>query len=93
MLQQAEDKQSHKREKVSEMWPSNKETFYRHYKGGTYILLANGTLESNLEPMVIYRRTDNTRIWIRPVSEFHGVVTRDGRAIKRFEPINGDLNV
>lgn len=37
--------------------------------GGSYTLIARGMLESNREPVVIYRGKDD-RVWVRPEAEF-----------------------
>lgn len=69
---------------------NQKDVRYKHYKGGEYIVLGNGIMENNLEAMIIYRRSEGGGIWIRPVKEFHGLVTHCGQLIKRFTPINGE---
>lgn len=41
---------------------------WRHYKGGTYFVVAVGRHSETLEPMVCYRLTnDSANFWIRPL--------------------------
>lgn len=59
--------------------------YYRHYKGGLYQYIRVGRLE--WEPKthaVVYQSVEDGSVWIRPASEFHGVVMTDDGAVKRF---------
>jgi len=59
---------------------------YRHYKGGLYRVLFNGTDSTNERsgtPVVVYVSLTNGRVFVRDAREFHGV-TEDGQ--RRFEP-------
>lgn len=56
---------------------------HRHYKGGLYeVIIPVATNESDLSPVVIYR-DKGYRVWVRPWTEFHGMVNRQ----RRFEEI------
>ncbi len=68
-------------QRVTKLFPGQ---VYRHRKGGEYrVLLLLGTQEATLEPVVIYASTENSRVWVRPVTEF-----LDGR----FTFISGDIH-
>lgn len=57
---------------------------YRHFKGGTYVVLNHATLESDLTDVIVYQSLIDGRIWVRPKEEFFGWVTEDGVQKKRF---------
>lgn len=61
---------------------------FQHYKGGIYELICEGTLESDLTPMMVYRAADGS-IWVRPKSVFFEEVRVDGVLRPRFRPIEG----
>lgn len=42
---------------------------HQHRKGGLYRVLAEGTLETDRSPVVIYDDAEGT-IWVRPTAEF-----------------------
>lgn len=53
---------------------------YRHLKsGGLYCVIAEGKMEMDQTPVVVYENLNTGEIWIRPHSEFY-----DGR-FKRIE--------
>ncbi len=61
---------------------------YRHFKGNTYEALALARHSETLEPLVVYRALYGTGdVWVRPLAEFLGTVTRDGTTRQRFEEI------
>lgn len=44
---------------------------YRHIKtGGLYRILCNASVESTLEPVVVYQSKQDGRCWTRPLEEF-----------------------
>ena len=47
---------------------------YRHYKGGFYMVIANGYLESTGEPAVIYKSHDTGKIWVRSLANWSETV-------------------
>jgi hypothetical protein len=57
---------------------------YQHFKGDTYIIVGWGTLESNKDVMVIYRKEGSKLAWIRSYSEFFESVEADGKKVDRF---------
>ena len=64
---------------------------YRHFKGGEYELLYIARHSETDEPMVVYRalyeggETPNgDGIWVRPLSMWTEMVTRDGKTFPRF---------
>jgi hypothetical protein len=60
---------------------------YRHFKGGIYEYLHTARLESDpAVNMIVYRAPDDS-LWVRTEENFFGTVEQDGRAIRRFAPI------
>ncbi len=64
---------------------------YRHFKGGEYELLYIARHSETDEPMVVYRALyeggetpNNDGIWVRPLSMWTEMVTRDGKTFPRF---------
>ena len=62
---------------------------YRHYRNGKkYVILLRGKLESSEEKYIVYRENGNDEVWIRPESEFFGLVyDENGIAHSRFDRI------
>lgn len=61
---------------------------YRHFKGKEYDVIAIAKHTETLEDYVIYRALyGDYKIWVRPLSMFDEVITRDGKTFKRFEYI------
>lgn len=52
---------------------------WRHYKGGTYLVLEVVLRESDRAPMVVYKSTseDQRHGWVRPLGEFMDKFTFD----------------
>lgn len=57
-------------EKQPEVKP---DTFYRHYKGGFYHVIAVGKMEHNQKLHVVYESTKG-EIWIRPLEEWNEII-------------------
>jgi hypothetical protein len=57
---------------------------YRHFKGGLYEVLGVARHSETEEELVVYR-TGQGDLWVRPKAMFLETVTRDGRAVPRFE--------
>ena len=56
-------------------------TFWRHRKGGLYLVADGAVIEATLTPVVIYmHRSAVDELLIRPLEEF----------LERFEPYTGD---
>jgi len=58
---------------------------YTHYKGGEYEVIALAIKEDTLEPLIIYRSSqqDNT-VWARTYTNWSETVEIAGQKIKRF---------
>lgn len=74
---------------------------WKHFKGGTYGIIAVGRYEPTSEPVVIYsqitagehsshggERFPEDTIWVRPLEEFLGYMKMDLAVINRFERIS-----
>ena len=58
---------------------------YRHFKGGTYLVLGTAKHSETLEEMVIYKALyGKEEIWVRPASMWNETVEKDGKEYKRF---------
>jgi hypothetical protein len=65
------------------------EMIYKHYKGNLYEIICEGYLESNAQKMVICKRENSNKIWIRPYEEFYGKVEINGKQVPRFLELMG----
>lgn len=70
---------------------------YRHFKGSEYLVLVSGKHTTCQTPLVVYfNRKDKGKplpevtIWIRPLSEWHEAVDRDGYQGPRFTYVGRD---
>ena len=62
---------------------------YRHFRGGSYTVIAVATKEDTGEPLVVYRDNLDGVIWARALEEFTGTVSdADGWAVPRFERVD-----
>lgn len=62
--------------------------FYRHFKGGKYVVLAEGQDSESLVPVVIYQALyGEQKIWVRPKEMFYGTVIVNGVECLRFKEI------
>ncbi len=58
---------------------------YRHFKGNEYEVTGIAKHSETLEEMVIYRALyGDGGYWVRPASEWHDEIVRDGKTFKRF---------
>lgn len=63
--------------------------YYRHFKGGKYILLAEGQDSESLQPVVIYQAMyGEGKIWVRSKDMFFETILRDGKEVPRFTEIS-----
>ncbi len=63
--------------------------YYRHFKGNVYRVLHIAKHSETLEEMVVYQAMYGERgVWVRPMAMFEEVIERDGKSIRRFEPIS-----
>lgn len=67
---------------------------YKHFKGDYYQVLTVGLDSETLQEMVVYQSLyykpeKETRVWIRPLSDFMGTKElEDGSVVQRFEFIS-----
>lgn len=62
---------------------------FRHYKGNDYEVVAVVRHSETLEPLVLYRALyGEGGLWVRPYAMFVENVIVDGRAQRRFAPID-----
>ncbi len=59
---------------------------YRHFKGNEYEVLEVALNCETLEETVVYRTLyGESKVWVRPKSDFCGFIYRDNKVIKKFE--------
>ncbi|MBN1175139.1 DUF1653 domain-containing protein [Candidatus Woesearchaeota archaeon] len=64
---------------------------YKHFKGDLIEVIAVGKHSETLEDMVVYKKLHATKdfpegqVWVRPLSMFLEIITREGKTFKRFE--------
>ena len=62
---------------------------YRHFKGNYYRVLSIARHSETTEPMVVYQALyGNGGIWVRPAGMWNETVKRDGKEIRRFQPLS-----
>lgn len=65
-------------------------TQLRHYKGGLYTVVGSCLIEATLQPGVLYKPQQGDSqdmTWMRPLAEFHDLVTTAEGTISRFVQI------
>ncbi len=63
--------------------------YYKHYKGGVYIVIGEVCHSETLESYVLYKSIhDSSKIWIRPTEMFKEYVDINGSSVKRFLKIS-----
>ena len=61
---------------------------FLHFKGNRYRLEGFAKDSETLEEMVVYRALyGECGLWVRPAKMFFATVERDGRTMRRFEPV------
>ena len=61
---------------------------YRHFKGNEYEVIGTARHSEPLEEMVGYRALyGEGGLWVRPAKMFFETIERDGKKMKRFEPV------
>ena len=61
---------------------------FRHFKGNLYRLEEFAKDSETLEEMVVYRALyGDEGLWVRPAKMFFETIERDGKRIKRFQPL------
>ena len=64
---------------------------YRHFKGNEYAVLGVARHSETEEELVVYRPLyGEGGLWVRPVSMWNELVTRDGKTQPRFVYIGED---
>ena len=64
---------------------------YRHFKGNEYEVLGVARHSETEEELVVYRPLyGEGGLWVRPVSMWNELVTRDGKTQPRFVYISED---
>lgn len=58
--------------------------YYRHYKGGRYLVLAITVFEGSLEPLVHYYSSEHKTRWTRTVRNFRETIGVGPAATPRF---------
>lgn len=64
-----------------------KGTKLKHYKGGRYTVIDQGTHSETLEDMIIYQNDVDKKIWIRPLQMFYEEVEYKGEYVSRFKEV------
>jgi hypothetical protein len=60
---------------------------FRHYKGNLYRAIGLATHSETEEPLVVYHREGDPRLWVRPLDMWQEEVTVDGQRVARFARI------
>ncbi|MGN1130812.1 MAG: DUF1653 domain-containing protein, partial [Ruminococcus sp.] len=61
---------------------------YRHFKGGEYQVIGIAKHSETGEEMVVYQALyDNNSLWVRPKKMFEEIIERNGKKLRRFEPV------
>ena len=64
---------------------------FRHIKGNRYSLEGFAKDSETLEEMAVYRALyGDGGLWVRPAKMFFETIERDGKTMKRFEPLKGE---
>lgn len=51
---------------------------YRHFKGGIYKVIANGFMEKDNTPIVVYENPKTGKVWVRSLLDFNTMVQNRG---------------
>ena len=64
---------------------------FQYFKGNRYRLEGFAKDSETLEEMVVYRALyGDGGLWVRPAKMFFETIERDGKTMKRFEPLKGE---
>ena len=73
---------------MTEEWQEMIGREFRHFKGNLYRLEGFAKDSETLEQMVVYRALyGDGGLWVRPAKMFFETIERDGKLMKRFEPL------
>jgi hypothetical protein len=61
--------------------------FYKHYKGGLYVVIGTAKHSETLEDLVVYQNHKGD-LWVRPAEMFLEVVEVGGKRVSRFAPLD-----
>lgn len=62
--------------------------YYRHFKGGKYIVLNEGFDSESLTPVIVYQALyGEHKVWVRTKEMFYDTVVIDGVELSRFKEI------
>jgi len=61
---------------------------YLHYKGNYYVVIDIATHSETDEQLVVYRREDDMRLWVRPLTMFVETVHTDAGTGPRFKKVS-----
>lgn len=59
-------------------------SYWRHYKGGEYRVVATCIKEDTHEPLVVYRSLAHGTVWARTLSNWRETVDVNGQNVPRF---------
>ena len=62
-------------------------TRYKHFKGNEYRVVCFAVNSETKEELVVYKKSDEDKIWARPKSMFFEQVDLNGTFTPRFQPI------
>ena len=73
---------------MTEEWQEMIGREFRHFKGNLYRIEGFAKDSETLEQMVVYRALyGEGGLWVRPAKMFFETIERDGKTMKRFEPV------
>lgn len=62
---------------------------YRHFRGGDYVVMHIARHCETSEPMVVYHALDRgSGVWVRPAETWNETIVEDGKAYRRFYPLD-----
>ena len=62
-------------------------TKLKHYKGGKYTVLGQGTYSETLDDVIIYQNDADKKVWVRPLQMFYEEVETNEGWVSRFEVV------
>ncbi len=57
---------------------------YKHYKGGSYVVLLCGKDSETLDDLVVYKSQRTGQVWVRPAKAFTETIQRPQGLVERF---------
>lgn len=64
---------------------------WRHYRGHTYMVVGVARHSETLEWLVVYRRQDNSELWVRPLGMWSEQLKVDVPRFTPVEPGTGEI--